>query len=212
MVFFPAVGGVRCGFQLSTYLSVRLKLKPVCPPPADRSKKISHSDRDIYYNKMLKNKYLKLAVVAGLVILADQITKALIFKYLPYHQSITIIAGFFDLTHIHNPGGAFGLMANMSETVRTVVFLFASSIAVGLIFYFYKKTPPSYAFLTIGFALIFGGAIGNLIDRVRLGIVIDFLDVYIGTYHWPAFNIADSAITVGIGIFGFHLLFKKMPE
>ncbi len=72
----------------------------------------------------MKNKYLKLAVVAGLVVLADQITKALIFQNLPYHQSITVIAGFFDLTHIHNPGGAFGLMADMSETVRTLVFLY----------------------------------------------------------------------------------------
>jgi len=161
---------------------------------------------------MMKNKYTKLIVVTGLVVLADQITKALILKYLPYHQSITVIAGFFDLTHIHNPGGAFGLMANMSATARTIVFIFASSVAVGLIFYFYKKTPPSYAFLAVGFALIFGGAIGNLIDRVRMGIVIDFLDVYVGKYHWPAFNIADSAITVGIFIFGFHLLFKKMPE
>jgi signal peptidase II len=161
---------------------------------------------------LLKNKYIKLIVIAGLVVLADQITKALILKYLPYHHSITVIAGFFDITHIHNPGGAFGLMANMSETLRTIVFLLASSAAVGLIFYFYKKTPPSYAFLAVGFALIFGGAIGNLIDRVHLGIVVDFLDVYIGKYHWPAFNIADSAITVGIVIFGYHLLFKKMPE
>ena len=161
---------------------------------------------------MRRKKYIKLAAVSGLVVLADQITKALIFKYLPYHQSISVIAGFFDITHIHNPGGAFGLMANMSETMRTIIFLLASSLAVGLILYFYIKTPPSYAFLGVGFALIFGGAIGNLIDRIRLGIVIDFLDVYIGNYHWPAFNIADSAITVGIFIFGFHLLFKRMPE
>jgi signal peptidase II len=161
---------------------------------------------------MLKNKYLMLAVVTGLVVLADQITKALIYTYLPYHQSITVVPGFFDITHIHNPGGAFGLMATMSTTARTIVFLLASSLAVGLIFYFYIKTPASYAFLAVGFALIFGGAVGNLIDRVRLGIVIDFLDVYIGDYHWPAFNIADSAITVGIIIFGYHLLFKKMPE
>jgi len=161
---------------------------------------------------MLKNKYIMLAVVAGLVVLADQITKVLILKYLPYHHSVTVIAGFFDITHIHNPGGAFGLMANMGETARTFVFLLASSLAVGLIFYFYKKTPPSFTFLALGFALIFGGAVGNLIDRVRLGIVIDFLDIYIGKYHWPAFNIADSAITVGICIFGYHLLFKKMPE
>jgi signal peptidase II len=161
---------------------------------------------------MMKNKYLKLAVVAGLVVLTDQITKTLILQYLPYHQSITVIAGFFDITHIHNPGGAFGLMANMGETLRTLVFLLASSLAVGLIFYFYMKTPPSNAFLGVGFALIFGGAIGNLIDRVRLGIVVDFIDIYIGDFHWPAFNIADSAITVGIAIFGYHLLFKKMPE
>jgi len=103
-------------------------------------------------------------------------------------------------------------MANMSETVRTIVFLLASSVAVGLILYFYIKTPPLYSFLAVGFALILGGAIGNLIDRVRMGVVVDFLDVYIGKYHWPAFNIADSAITVGIFIFGFHLLFKKIPE
>ena len=88
---------------------------------------------------MKKNKYILLAVVAGLVVLADQISKALILQYLPYHHSVTVIAGFFDITHIHNPGGAFGLMANMGETVRTIVFLLASSLAVGLIFYFYKK-------------------------------------------------------------------------
>ena len=158
---------------------------------------------------MLQNKYIRLAVVAGLVVVADQITKALIIKYLPLHKSIPVIAGIFDITHILNPGGAFGLMANMSVVVRTVVFLFISSLAVGLIFYFYIKTPR---FLAAGFALIFGGAIGNLIDRVRFGVVVDFLDFYIGKYHWPAFNIADSAITVGIFIFIYHLLLKKMPE
>ena len=161
---------------------------------------------------MLQNKYIRLIGVAGVVVLADQITKALIVKYLPLHKSITVIAGIFDITHILNPGGAFGLMAGMSAVVRTVVFLFISSLAVGLILYFYIKTPRGYALLATGFALIFGGAIGNLIDRVRFGMVVDFLDFYIGKYHWPAFNIADSAITVGIFIFIYHLLFKKMPE
>jgi signal peptidase II len=161
---------------------------------------------------MLPNKYTKLAIVAGLVVLADQISKAFILKYLAYHQSIPIIKGLFDITHIRNPGGAFGLMANMSPTVRTVVFLFISSLAVGLILYFYQKTPSSQSLLATGFALIFGGAIGNLVDRVRFGNVVDFLDIYLGNLHWPAFNIADSAITVGIFIFIFHLLFKKMPE
>lgn len=161
---------------------------------------------------MLRNKYLRLAIVAGLVVSADQISKALILNNLPLHHSIPVIAGIFDITHILNPGGAFGFMAGMSSIVRTIVFLFISSMAVGLIFYFYYKTPPAYKLLATGFALIFGGAIGNLIDRVRFGTVIDFLDFYIGHHHWPAFNIADSAITVGIVIFIYHLLFKKMPE
>ena len=160
----------------------------------------------------MQNKYIRLAILSGLVVLADQITKALILKYLPLHKSIPVIAGIFDITHVLNPGGAFGLMANMSVVVRTVVFLFISSLAVGLIFYFYIKIPPGHGFLAAGFALIFGGAIGNLIDRVRFGMVVDFLDFYIGQNHWPAFNIADSAITVGIFIFIYHLLFKKMPE
>jgi len=161
---------------------------------------------------MLQNKYTRLAFVAAWVVLTDQVSKALILKYLPVHHSISVVAGFFDITHIHNPGGAFGLMANMGAGIRTVVFLFISSLAVGLIFYLYIKTPRTHSFLAIGFALIFGGAIGNLIDRVRFGFVVDFLDVYVKSLHWPAFNIADSAITVGILIFIFHLLFKKMPE
>ena len=161
---------------------------------------------------MLKNRYIKPAAVSALVVIADQISKALILKYLPVHHSIPVIRGLFDITHIHNPGGAFGLMANMSETVRTFVFIFVSSLAVCLILYLFIKTPRSHTFLAIGFALILGGAVGNLIDRFRFGVVVDFLDVYVGKFHWPAFNIADSAITVGILIFLSHLLFKKMPD
>jgi signal peptidase II len=154
---------------------------------------------------MLKNKYIKLVVIAGAVILLDQFTKGLILRYLPFNNNISVIDGFFNITHIHNPGGAFGLMANLSPTLRSIIFLFISSLAVGLIFYFYKKTPAQYSWLAAAFALIFGGAIGNLIDRIRFGIVV-------GNLHWPAFNIADSAISIGIGIFLYHLIFKKMPE
>ena len=161
---------------------------------------------------MLQNKYVKLAWVAALVILVDQVSKALILNNLPMHQSVSVIEGLFDITHIRNPGGAFGLMANMSAATRMFVFLFLSSLAVGLLFYLYIKTPKTHSFLATGFAMIFGGAIGNLIDRIRFGNVVDFLDFYIDKYHWPAFNIADSAITIGIFIFVFHLLFKKMPE
>jgi signal peptidase II len=161
---------------------------------------------------MFKNKYIRLAVFGGCVVIVDQITKLLILKYLPFNQNIGVISGFFDIVHINNPGGAFGLLANLSPQWRTIIFLFISSLAVGLIFYFYIKTPQSHPWLAAGFALIFGGAIGNLIDRLRFGYVIDFLDFYIAKYHWPAFNIADSAITVGLAIFVIHIVFKKMPE
>ena len=168
---------------------------------------------DIYIiEAMFKNKYFKLAVIAGGVILLDQATKELVLRNIPLNTTIPVIGGFFNLTHIFNPGGAFGLMANLSPILRSFIFLYISSLAVGLIFYFYKKTPAQYAWLAAAFALILGGAIGNLIDRIRFGMVVDFLDFYLGNLHWPAFNIADSAISIGIGIFLYHLVFKKMPE
>ena len=161
---------------------------------------------------MLKNKYIRLVIIGGCVVIADQITKLIVLNNLPFNQHIAVIAGFFNIVHIKNPGGAFGLLADLSPHWRTIVFLFISSLAVGLVFYFYNKTPQSHPWLAAGFALIFGGAIGNLIDRLRYGFVIDFLDFYIAKYHWPAFNIADSAITVGIAIFVIHIVLKKMPD
>ncbi|MEE8432712.1 MAG: signal peptidase II [Candidatus Desulfatibia sp.] len=157
-------------------------------------------------------KYQKLVVVAATVIVLDQITKAAILNTLPLYRSVAVIPGFFNLAHIQNPGGAFGFLATQSSSVRSMLFVLISSLAVGLIFYFYRNTPKTHSLLATGFALIFGGALGNLIDRVRFGKVVDFLDFYLGSYHWPAFNIADSAITVGVAIFLIHLVFKKLPE
>lgn len=156
-------------------------------------------------------KYKILVIISFLVIVFDQISKAIIVKFITPYTSKTIIPGVFNITHIYNPGGAFGFMAGQSILVRTILFLVVSTIAIGFIFYFYKNTPPTHPVLASGFALIFGGAIGNMIDRIRLGTVVDFLDFYIEGLHWPAFNIADSAISVGMAIFLFHLVFKKMP-
>ncbi len=157
-------------------------------------------------------KYIKLAIIAGLIVIFDQITKAVILNAMPLYHSVPVIPEFFSLTHIHNPGGAFGFLANQSSSIRNFLFLFISLLAICLIFYFYKNTPKTHPLLSTGFAMIFGGAIGNLIDRIRFGKVVDFLDFYIGNLHWPAFNVADSAVTVGIFIFIFHLLIKKLPE
>jgi signal peptidase II len=159
-----------------------------------------------------KGKYLRLIFIAGLVVVLDQITKLLVLDSMPIYHSIQIIPGFFNLTHIHNPGGAFGFLSTSSSTVQRFVFLFASSLAIGLVLYFYKKTPSSFIWLLTGFALVIGGALGNLIDRFRMGKVVDFLDFYIGNLHWPAFNVADSAVSVGMFIFVVHLIFKKLPD
>jgi signal peptidase II len=158
------------------------------------------------------SKITKLIIVSGVLVLLDQVTKAAVGLYLQPYHSIAVIPGFFNLTHIHNPGGAFGFLAGADPMLRKIVFLFVSFLAVVLILWYYMKTPASYPLLATAFAMIFGGAIGNLIDRIRTGKVVDFLDFYLGNLHWPAFNVADSAITIGIGIFILHLLFNKLPE
>jgi signal peptidase II len=160
----------------------------------------------------MQNKYIRLVVIGGLIVIIDQLTKFFIVKQLPLHHTVAVVSGFFNIIHIKNPGGAFGLLADLSPGMRTFVFLFISSLAVGLILYFYLKTPRTQTWLAVAFALIFGGAVGNLIDRIRFGVVTDFLDFYISKYHWPAFNVADSVISIGIGIFVYHLLFKKIPD
>ncbi len=159
-----------------------------------------------------KNNYVFLVGIATLVAILDQAIKLLVLVRIPAYGSIVVIPGFFDLTHIYNTGGAFGFLAGKSSLFRHLFFLTASAVAMGMIVYLYLKTPREFLFLRGGLAMILGGAVGNVIDRIRLGKVVDFLDLYVKDLHWPAFNIADSAITVGILIFIYHLLFKKMPE
>lgn len=161
---------------------------------------------------MIHPKTKRLFAVAGLVVILDQISKAIIIGYVTLYHSIDVIPGFFSIVHIRNPGGAFGFLAGQHEGIRNVVFIFFVALAAGIVLYLFRKTPESHKFLSIGFALIFGGAIGNLIDRVRLNGVVDFLDFYVGNFHWPAFNIADSAITVGIATFIGHMLLGKLPD
>jgi signal peptidase II len=156
-------------------------------------------------------KYLIFSGIALGVVVLDQLTKMLVLHHMPLHDSIPIIPGFFSLTHVHNPGGAFGFMARNSSPLRHWLFLLAAVFALGMILYFYHQTPRNRPFFGAALALIFGGAIGNLIDRLRFGEVVDFLDVYVGYLHWPTFNVADSAVTVGVIIFLLHVVTKKMP-
>jgi len=156
-------------------------------------------------------KYARLLFIAGLVLLADQASKLWILHSLDPGRVIEVIPGFFNIVHVQNPGGAFGFLAGSSPQWRALVFVFFTLVAMGMILYLYKSTPARHKWLLTAFSLIIGGALGNLLDRLRLGEVVDFLDLYAGSLHWPAFNAADSAITVGMLIFGFSLICRKTP-
>jgi signal peptidase II len=159
-----------------------------------------------------KRELIRLTLVSGVVVLVDQITKKLIMVHLALYEAIAVIDNFFNITHVLNPGGAFGFFATQSQLVRNLVFLVLSSCVALFVCWFYSQVAKTHVFLSWGLALIFGGAIGNLIDRFRYGYVVDFLDFYVGTAHWPAFNVADSAISIGMVILIYHVIFKKMPE
>lgn len=167
------------------------------------------------YNRLgimerVKRHILFIAVSAA-VIAADQVSKSVILNLVPLHETITVIPDFLNVVHFRNPGGAFGLFAAQSGFGLGMIFFIITLVALGLIIYLYKQTPAGERLLAAGLALVFGGAVGNLIDRLRFGNVVDFIDLYVKDYHWPAFNVADSAITLGIVIFAFYVIFRKMP-
>ena len=145
-----------------------------------------------------------LFITAFVVLVFDQLSKQLILSYLEYAQPIKIIDKFFYITHVHNPGAAFGILPNN----RTFFIIFAVITVILLTLYCFKQTPAQ-RFHQIIFGLIIGGAVGNLIDRIRFGYVIDFIDFYFGKFHYPTFNIADSCICVGIGLVMILLLKKQ---
>jgi signal peptidase II len=133
-----------------------------------------------------------------LVLLLDQGTKLAVVAALPIYESVSVIPGFFNLVHVRNRGMAFGLM-NRPDSGLFFIFLVAASIAaIAVLGYWYLVRGQNLKFsVSIGISLMVGGAVGNLIDRIRLGEVIDFMDLYIGAFHWPAFNIADMAVSGG---------------
>lgn len=137
-------------------------------------------------------KYLWLSL---LIIIADQISKTVMVNWLDLYERVAVLP-FFNLTLAHNTGAAFSILAGAGGWQRW--FFVALAVVISLVLVIWLKRLAQTAKLeAISLALIIGGAIGNVIDRLVYGYVIDFLDVYVGTYHWPAFNIADSAICVG---------------
>jgi signal peptidase II len=143
------------------------------------------------------------------IVILDQITKAIVDRTMPLHHTIPLIDGFFNLTYIRNTGAAFGLFAGSHEVFRLPFLIGVSILAIGFILVMLKRLRESEAGLAAALAFILGGAIGNLIDRIFYGEVIDFLDAYWSIYHWPAFNVADSFITIGVAITLFYLIKAK---
>jgi len=145
----------------------------------------------------VSRKYVVLVVTTLVVVLLDQWTKAYIAQTLPLHQSWDVLPGLFNITHIRNPGAAFGFLAGASPRFRILFFIAITLLALGLILYYLYQATEAEGFQAACLSLIFAGAAGNLIDRVRFGEVVDFLDVHWGVHHWPAFNVADAAISAG---------------
>ncbi len=139
-------------------------------------------------------------IIASVVVI-DQLTKLWIMASFQLYEHYVIIPDFFNLVYITNTGAAFGFLAGDQTTWRQVFFVTVAIIALIVITIMYRHVRDRGKLFVTSLGLIAGGAIGNLIDRVRFGAVVDFLDFYIKSYHWPAFNIADSAISVGVGLF-----------
>ena len=144
--------------------------------------------------------------VVGLVVILDQVVKAVVRPRLELFESITVIPGFFSLTRVHNTGAAFGLMNSLDFPFKAAVLaLLQATALVGLTTYVAMLTPEQ-RLTRAGLSFVIGGAIGNLIDRIRFGYVLDFFDFYRGGWHFWAFNVADAAINIGVALMILDLL------
>jgi len=139
----------------------------------------------------------------------DQATKWLIARQIPLYGSRKVIPGFFNLTHIRNKGAIFGFFSHAGSQLVFPALIAASLVALALVVYYFLKTPAAERGMKLALSLILAGALGNQIDRVGRGYVIDFLDLYVRNRHWPFFNIADSCITIGAVLLLFMFLVRK---
>jgi signal peptidase II len=145
----------------------------------------------------------------GLIVAADQLTKLLVQQYIALFDSVPVIAGLLSLVHIRNAGVAFGILNDVAHPMRTGATTALALAALAGMMYYSRLIRAEEHLARAGLSLILGGAIGNLIDRLRLGYVVDFVDVFWGDWHFWAFNVADAAITCGAVLILFELLFPS---
>lgn len=150
-------------------------------------------------------------LIALLVLLIDRASKWLVARDIPLHDTKKLITGFFYLTHVENRGAAFSLFADSPSEWKIAMLVLFSIVALVIVAALLWRSSHTMTTTGIGLALILGGALGNLWDRLLSGRVVDFLVFYIGSYQWPAFNVADSAIVIGAGLLVIEILFAKTP-
>lgn len=149
-------------------------------------------------------------VIVAAIIALDQAVKAVVARSVALYESKTVIPGFFNITRIHNKGAIFGAFSNTGNTTIFALLTAASLLALGLVAFYFFKTPSTDKLMKISLTLILAGALGNLCDRIFRGHVIDFLDFHIGGAHWPFFNVADSCITIG-ALLMIVIFFRRKP-
>ncbi len=155
----------------------------------------------------MKNKYAWVGGIIGVVLVLDQITKCLVEKYILRNEVISVIPGFFNLTYVRNRGAAFGILSDFPALWRSAFFISLTLGAVVVIALLIRKTNERL--LVVSFSLIAGGAVGNVIDRIRYGEVVDFIQWYVKALYWPSFNVADSAISIGVVLLALDMLSNK---
>lgn len=159
---------------------------------------------------MIPKKYLILLAMIGTLVSLDQLTKFLVVSRFQLGETLAVLEGFFHLTLVHNTGAAFGILANLPEIYREPFFFLVPGITLVVILAVFARLKEKQGISIYALSLIVGGAIGNIVDRMRLGYVVDFLDFHFRQQiHFPAFNVADSAITVGVGLLFLSLIYEK---
>jgi len=155
----------------------------------------------------MKRTFLYLYLIAGLLIF-DQITKNIINRYVPYGAHVKVIKGFFNISHVHNRGAVFGFFNQSGNSFVFIALTIASLVAFVIMVYYFIKVPEKDASLKFTLSLIIAGALGNSMDRLFRGYVIDFLDFHVHDLHWPSFNVADSCLTIGAVLIIYLIFFK----
>ena len=148
--------------------------------------------------------------IPAVLIVLDQVTKAVVRARLDLGDSVAVIPGFFNLTRVHNSGAAFGMLNEVDFAFKTVVLAIVAAAALAGLASYAATLPPAHWLARLGLACIIGGAAGNLIDRIALGYVVDFFDFYWQGWHFWAFNIADAAITVGVAFMILDMLAPRL--